>query len=119
LLPFSYSVAPKDIHITYPEGKFNSFGLGYEPSKETRESLSDDRHKSKMPRKNTGFGVGILEEEDDDIEIYDYSSMPELKKTIRPFNGISEEDSSDIPSHSPSKYVSHPSSYIHNCLKLD
>lgn len=74
--------APRDIQIAMVDGKKNSFGLGFDAFKAAPEFLTSKnqspangsstiaQHKSNAVKTRSGFGVGILEEEDEE-DVYD------------------------------------------------
>ncbi|ORX56488.1 hypothetical protein BCR36DRAFT_580790 [Piromyces finnis] len=82
-----YLFAPKDVAMISFDQKTNLFGIGFDPYKnapEFRDNIYTQSHTNKKSEKESkktlGFGVGIFEEEDDDI--YGSGSIDNFNDTI-------------------------------------
>ena len=64
--------APVNTQMMAIQGKRDAFGLGYDPLKSAPEFSNKKQKIEKMAEKRSGFGVGIFEEEDEDV--YDISA---------------------------------------------
>ncbi|KAF8645077.1 hypothetical protein AX16_008135 [Volvariella volvacea WC 439] len=69
-----HTYPPRDIAVIKVERKDNAHGIGYMPGLDLHSSLGYGRDKSTStgPRISAGFGLGALNEaEDDDVDVYD------------------------------------------------
>ena len=65
-----YSFAPKDVGLVSTKGKKDTFGLGYEAFKNAPEFTPSNVDFEKKMNTGFGIGIGIFEEEDDEM-VYD------------------------------------------------
>ncbi|KAI8588846.1 hypothetical protein BDZ88DRAFT_420687 [Geranomyces variabilis] len=76
----NHTFAPKDVAVDLLRPKTDSFGLGYDPFRQAPEFANrnrppgpqgNDRDSSAPKQGRAGFGVGVFEDEDEDINVYD------------------------------------------------
>lgn len=67
-----HTYAPRDTPLILVERKDNSHGIGYTPGMGLNESLGASANTSKGPQLASGFGLGALNDADeDDLDVYD------------------------------------------------
>ncbi|KAJ3149534.1 hypothetical protein HDU86_006939 [Geranomyces michiganensis] len=76
----NHTFAPKDVAVDLLRPKTDSFGLGYDPFRHAPEfanrsrppgSQGNERDGGLPKQGRAGFGVGVFEDEDEDINVYD------------------------------------------------
>ncbi|KAJ3181775.1 hypothetical protein HDU87_000793 [Geranomyces variabilis] len=76
----NHTFAPRDVAVDLLRPKTDSFGLGYDPFRQAPEFASrnrppgpqgNDRDRGAPKQGRAGFGVGVFEDEDEDINVYD------------------------------------------------
>ncbi|KAF8806855.1 DUF1604-domain-containing protein [Phlegmacium glaucopus] len=76
-----HTYAPRDTPVLHVNRKDNSHGLGYVPGLSLNESLGGNSGVSQGPRLAGGFGLGALNDaEDDDLDVYDHSHQQSRRR---------------------------------------
>ncbi|KDQ61939.1 hypothetical protein JAAARDRAFT_190648 [Jaapia argillacea MUCL 33604] len=86
---------PRDTPVLLAPRKENSHGLGYVPGMGLNESLGVKAGEGKGPRLSSGFGLGALNDaEDDDVDVYDVDSSH--KRTRMAYDIIDRDDDEHV-----------------------
>lgn len=76
-----HTYAPRDTPVLHVNRKDNSHGLGYVPGLSLNERLGGKSGGSQNPRLAGGFGLGALNDaEDDDLDVYDHSHQQSRRR---------------------------------------
>ncbi|KAG2141951.1 hypothetical protein DEU56DRAFT_795742 [Suillus clintonianus] len=98
--------APRDTPLIIVERKDNFHGLGYDPGLGLHASLGVTPESSKQssdPRLAGGFGLGALNDaDDDDLDIYDHSQMHGRNRHAYDANDAHDEERVSMSSRSQS-----------------
>ncbi|KAI9458144.1 hypothetical protein BJY52DRAFT_437826 [Lactarius psammicola] len=82
---------PRDTVVPRFSMKSDSYGIGYTAGPGLVESLGQKRPEVKGPRLAAGFGLGALNEaEDDDVDVYDSASRAD--RTYMPYDSTRDAD---------------------------
>ncbi|CAG8654042.1 15352_t:CDS:2, partial [Acaulospora colombiana] len=89
-----HTYAPRDVKMTIASRKDDFHGLGYTPMTGLRPEISSSTEFG-QPRLSSGFGLGALNDaDDDDIDVYD-NGIPSGGRKLA-FENIDEDDSNNI-----------------------
>ncbi|KAI0305795.1 hypothetical protein B0F90DRAFT_1872703 [Multifurca ochricompacta] len=92
---------PRDTVVPRVQMKSDAYGLGYTAASGLNEGLGQKRPESKGPRLAAGFGLGALNEaEDDDLDVYDLASRAD--RTYMPYDAVRDTDESAVVSRDKS-----------------
>ncbi|EJD48090.1 DUF1604-domain-containing protein [Auricularia subglabra TFB-10046 SS5] len=95
-----HTYAPRDTKLPVFTRKTNNHGIGYSPGATLHESLATAKA-STGPNISAGFGLGALNEaEDDDIDIYDSSIGPSGSRRTAAYD-IRDNDDDERPALGP------------------
>ncbi|KZP01562.1 DUF1604-domain-containing protein [Calocera viscosa TUFC12733] len=98
--------APRDTPAVVYQAKDNSFGLGYVPGAGLRETESGQKKKeSEDPVISAGFGLGALNDADeDDVDVYEGSRAPVDKRRLAYAIDDEDDDRVLLDSKQPSRF---------------
>lgn len=86
----------RDTSVLLAPRKDNSHGVGYVPGMRLEESVSGDAGRSQGPSLAAGFGLGALNDADeDDLDVYDMSTGRQGRSRMA-FDIMEEDDGRDI-----------------------